>query len=688
MDANVLSSLKQIPCPNGDACPNINCLFQHPKEAKEVKEVKTVEAPTQRVEGIKNDGDTSGRKRKEDDHLGNFDSPKKRLRTDDVGKDHALARSTSSRVILEKDNVNSTATHELESLVRPVSPPPLKRQSGTPIANLRKPGDSPKPSGSSPGNQSLQKRPSARRSTPASGATAPSAKALAKTETLNPRMVAKPPAKYETRLKLLKLIHTEISRLNDGLAKSERENKTRPSGNAKPHDQGPGARPEKEARKKDASIALSAQDLIVLALGEEETAALDKPDIYTTAMRNVYMKYKRMTPDQWWDVCKAKQSVEKPAWAPADGGKQIVTGLTPTQEATILRRLLTPIANLSTHGYVSSIPSDEDVAKARAAAETLQGWEKCARCDRRFQVFPGRREEDGALTSGGICVHHPGKTYFQNKQPGDKTRQPKRYKCCGEAVGDSSGCTRGDTHVFKVSDVKMLASVTNFVETPENDKPHTYPVCFDCEMGYTVYGLEMIRVTATSWPSGDLLLDVLVRPKGEVLDLNSRYSGVFPEDMVNAEPYGAYDAENLPVPTEIKAASAEGPAKRQYKIVGSPEAARALFFSLISPSTPLIGHGLENDLNALRVIHPTIVDTILLYPHKQGLPYRLGLKMLADQFLDMKIQLEDAGSVRGHDSAEDARAAGALARLKVKDEWDRLKLEGWSVVRGNIVSPD
>ncbi|CAI4215319.1 unnamed protein product [Parascedosporium putredinis] len=259
-------------------------------------------------------------------------------------------------------------------------------------------------------------------------------------------MVAKPPAKYETRLKLLKLVHTEISRLNDGLAKSERENKTRPSGNANPHDQGPGARPEKEAGKKDASIALPPQDLIVLALGEEETAALDKPDIYTTAMRNVYMKYKRMTPDQWWDVCKAKQSAEKSAWAPADGGKQIVTG--------------------------------------------------------------------HLLAVGGSAA-----------------------RCVGET-------------------------------------------------------------------------------QGEVLDLNSRYSGVFPEDMVNAEPYGAYDTENLPVPTEIKAASAEGPAKRQYKI------------------------------------------------------------------------LEDASSIRGHDSAEDARAAGALARLKVKDEWDRLKLEGWSVVRGNIVSPD
>ncbi len=35
------------------------------------------------------------------------------------------------------------------------------------------------------------------------------------------------------------------------------------------------------------------------------------------------------------------------------------------------------------------------------------------------------------------------------------------------------------------------------------------------------------------------------------------------------------------------------------QIVSSPVVARDLLFSLISPDTPLIGHGLENDLNAI-----------------------------------------------------------------------------------------
>ncbi len=53
-------------------------------------------------------------------------------------------------------------------------------------------------------------------------------------------------------------------------------------------------------------------------------------------------------------------------------------------------------------------------------------------------------------------------------------------------------------------------------------------------MCYTVRGMELVRLTATSWPDGKELLDVLVHPVGEILDLNSRYSGVSPEDIVNA----------------------------------------------------------------------------------------------------------------------------------------------------------
>lgn len=196
-------------------------------------------------------------------------------------------------------------------------------------------------------------------------------------------------------------------------------------------------------------------------------------------------------------------------------------------------------------------------------------------------------------------------------------------------------------------------------------------------MGYTVHGLELLRLTATSWPTGSSLLDILVRPYGEVLDLNSRYSGIYPQDITTAIPY------NFP------GSHAVALAKGKLRIVDSPAIARSLLFSLITPSTPIIGHGLENDLNATRFIHPTIIDTALLFPHTEGLPYRNGLKMLMQTLLNRNIQqiTFTDGLADGHDSKEDANAAGDLVRYRVGKEWEGMQRKGWKLVEGAFEPP-
>jgi hypothetical protein len=114
-------------------------------------------------------------------------------------------------------------------------------------------------------------------------------------------------------------------------------------------------------------------------------------------------------------------------------------------------------------------------------------------------------------------------------------------------------------------------------------------------------------------------------------------------------------------------------------MVESPQVARDLLFSHLSPEVPLIGHGLENDLNAIRVIHPTIIDTVLLYPHKAGLPFRNSLKALMALHLNRQIQVVIDGKMEGHDSKEDANAAGDLVRYKLKQEWQRMQSSGWEL---------
>lgn len=425
-------------------------------------------------------------------------------------------------------------------------------------------------------------------------------------------------------------------------------------------------------------LVKSPQELIWAALDMEEKVAKEKGPVYRNVMGHVVMSHKRMNADARIAELRKQAEENKPVQKKtgADAPVIITTGLTPSQEIELLDKMVTPITNLEQYGYVSAPVTEQQIAEVKQTVEWSGGWEQCAQCAARFQVFPGRHPETGLLATGGSCTHHPGKPYYPERQPGHTGLVAKKYRCCTQDVGESSGCHTSEAgHVWKTSDPKRLALLWNFVETPQNDSPDVKKaVAFDCEMGYTVYGMELIRLTATSWPDGAELIDVLVQPIGEVLDLNSRYSGVFPSDLADALPW-VKGREILPQQTDDR---------KILRKMPSPQAARDLLFSIINPDTILIGHGLENDLNAMRVVHPRIVDTILLYPHKRGLPIRMSLKALMELHLRRKIQTNTEG---GHDSAEDARAAGELVRFKLQKKWNSMMSEGWRFLDGALRKP-
>ncbi|KAF2250885.1 hypothetical protein BU26DRAFT_453941 [Trematosphaeria pertusa] len=459
---------------------------------------------------------------------------------------------------------------------------------------------------------------------------------------LTPRKLQKEPAVFTRRLTMLKALHQYMVPLNDKVAKA--------------------VRPETKA------LHLSPNQLNKLVVDEEEKLAKDHTSVYDNVLKQRLVALKKMTVDEWVKSRReavAKGKGEAPKKPPP---KRVDTGLNPKEEVTLLSTLISPQTGLDAHGYVTKLPTDAELNETHAAQELADFWEVCDRCGTRFQVFPDRREEDGALTTGGQCKHHWGKRIFPKKAKG-QAPEPTRFSCCNEPVG-SPGCTTHDTHVYKISEVKRLSLVMPFVETPENDEaqPHT-AVCFDCEMGYTTHGLELLRLTVVSWPTHRPLVDVLVRPLGHILDVNTRFSGVTAEQFVNAKPY---DPENpKPIRTDLR-------------IVDSPYVARDLFLSHISPTTPLLGHALENDLNSIRLIHPTIIDTVILYPTRSGLPYRHGLKTLAKWHLGMDIQ--QAGAA-GHDSFEDARTTGELVRFKIAEKWRKLKDEGWTIRDDGVYPP-
>jgi DNA polymerase III epsilon subunit-like protein len=461
---------------------------------------------------------------------------------------------------------------------------------------------------------------------------------------LRPAKLVKEPATFTRRAALLKVLRDWMGTLNEKVSQSS------------------------EAHIK--ALALSENQLNKLAVDEEEKYGLKNVAVYENVLSRRIGALKKMTLDDWVKERKSAEEAQngtKPASKPV---KTVETGMSAKAEVLFLSRILTPLGEQEAHGYVTIMPTEEEVTESRSALALADHWEVCDRCATRFQVFPDRREEDGALTTGGKCQHHWGRKAY-GKKTKSQVAPETTWTCCSEPLG-SPGCTTSDTHVFKISgsDKKRLSAIMPFIVTPENEAAEPYTaVCFDCEMGYTTYGLEMMRITAVSWPSHKPIFDVLVRPLGHILDLNTRFSGITPEKFFNAKQYDPKEKSVDP---------------KDLRIVESPYAARDLLLSFISPTTPLVGHALENDLNVIRLIHPTTVDTVFLYPHKGGLPYRHALRYLAKQHLDKDIQ---QGGASGHDSYEDAWATGELVRLKVAEEWRKLKREGWTLENDEVYPP-
>jgi RNA exonuclease 1 len=459
---------------------------------------------------------------------------------------------------------------------------------------------------------------------------------------LMPRKLIKDPSTFTKRLTLLKALHSYMKPLNDKIAKA--------------------VKPEIKA------LHLSPNELNKLAVDEEETIAKNNSSVYENVLKQRLVRLKGMTPEEWVKgriAALGKERGDPPKKAPP---KKVDTGLTPKEEICVLSNLVCSQDGLDKHGYVTKLPTQAELDEAEATQKAAGSWEMCDRCSTRFQVFPERREEDGALTTGGQCTHHWGKRIFPKKSK-NSLPEPTRFSCCNEPMG-SPGCTTHETHVYKISDVKRLSLVMPFIETPVNDNaPPDSAVCFDCEMGYTTHGLELLRLTVISWPNHKPLVDVLVRPLGHLLDINTRFSGVTAEQFVNAKPYDPLNPK--PVRTDIR-------------IVDSPYAARDLFLKHVTTTTPVLGHALENDLNTIRIVHPTIIDTILLYPHQRGLPLRHGLRFLAKEKLDIDIQ---QGGAAGHDSFEDARTTGELVRFRVSEKWKAMKDDGWEIRDGGVFPP-
>lgn len=155
-------------------------------------------------------------------------------------------------------------------------------------------------------------------------------------------------------------------------------------------------------------------------------------------------------------------------------------------------------------------------------------------------------------------------------------------------------------------------------------------IAMDCEMCLVEGGeMALTRISLVEW-DGNVLVDDLVKPDKPIIDYLTPYSGITPSKLET-------------VTTSLR--------DIQDRLLKE-----------ITPKHILIGHSLNSDLMALKLTHPFVIDTSILYPHPRGPPMKSSLKWLAQKYLGRQIQ--KGHGTQGHDSIEDARACLDLVKMK------------------------
>ncbi|KGO36145.1 Exonuclease, RNase T/DNA polymerase III [Penicillium expansum] len=187
---------------------------------------------------------------------------------------------------------------------------------------------------------------------------------------------------------------------------------------------------------------------------------------------------------------------------------------------------------------------------------------------------------------------------------------------------------------------------------PKENTARRKVLALDCEMvGVEDGRKELAFLVVLDVLTGEVLINNFVNPINVVRNWHTRWSGITCSDM--------------------KAAVRENIALRGWR------AARASLFEYMDHDTILVGHALQNDLNALGVLHSTVIDTAILTADAVygplARPFRRtwSLKALAKDFLGHEIQ---AGK-NGHSALEDTLATRDVLVFCTKNP---LEFETWA----------
>lgn len=222
------------------------------------------------------------------------------------------------------------------------------------------------------------------------------------------------------------------------------------------------------------------------------------------------------------------------------------------------------------------------------------------------------------------CNYHPKGTGYRRGFPDNY------HRCCQQPAG-TAGCSYANYHVAEEVEVNNLKGYVRTIDKGDDYVPSKEDIyALDCEMCYTTHGIELTRITVVDI-NARTVYDALVKPENKIIDYNTTYSGIT-EQMMENETRNLRDVQGV-------------------------------LLSMFHSKTILVGHSLESDLKALKLIHGVVVDTSVLFPHKMGPPKKKALKTLCIENLKKIIQEDEAG----HDSTEDAQVCIQLVKFYLRN---------------------
>ncbi|XP_077544503.1 exonuclease GOR-like [Haemaphysalis longicornis] len=298
---------------------------------------------------------------------------------------------------------------------------------------------------------------------------------------------------------------------------------------------------------------------------------------------------------------------------------------TPDLYDRLLRYVLSP-QQRECCGYPRLCPDKAGrVLFMQGGEEAYSSHKTCSRCRASFVIT-----HSGEYYANSACFFHTGRCSAIG------------FSCCG-APADHPGCNSSYYHVCPLgARDKWDTAALAFVCSRRRHGGAREVFALDCEMCFTIRGFEVARVSVVDC-NGTTVYDSYVKPGSPVLDYNTAFSGITAAHLRN-------------VHTTL-------------------QDVQGALLRLIHASTVLVGHGLENDLRVLRMVHDRVVDTAVVFPHHCGLPYRRSLRSLVGEYLNHVVP----NGPLGHDSVEDAKACMELMVWKAaRDQEVRDRLNLWS----------